>query len=47
MGCCKLAEVDVRKWMNCFLTHVHDYDTDYSLDLMELMPHILKKKGLL
>ena len=47
MGCCKLAEVDVRKWMNYFLTHVHDYDTDYSIDLMELMPHVLKKKGLL
>ena len=47
MGCCKLAEVDVRKWLNYFFTHVHDYDNDYSLDLMELLPHRLKQAGLL
>ena len=47
MGCCKLAEVDVRTWLNYFFTHVHDYDNDYSLDLMELLPHRLKQAGLL
>ena len=45
MTCCKLAEVDVRKWLNYFFTHVHDYDNDYSLDLMELLPHRLKQAG--
>ncbi len=45
MGCCKLADVDVRKWLNNFLTHIHDYDTDYSRDLLELLPHNLKKAG--
>ena len=45
MTCCKLAEVHVRKWLNYFFTHVHDYDNDYSLDLMELLPHGLKQAG--
>lgn len=47
MGCCKLAEVDPKKWMNYFLTHVHDYDNDYNLDLADLLPHNLKEKGLI
>ena len=38
MGCCKLADVDPKKWMSYFLAHVHDYDTDYKLDLTELLP---------
>ena len=47
MGCCKLAQVDVRKWLNHFFTHIHDYDQDYSRDLLELLPHNLKNKGIL
>ena len=47
MGCCKLAQVDVRKWLNYFFTHIHDYDNDYSRDLLELLPHSLKQKGIL
>ena len=38
MGCSKLAQVDVRKWQNHFFTHIHDYDEDYSFDLLELLP---------
>ena len=47
MGCCKLAQVDVRKWLSHFFTHIHEYDNDYSRDLMELLPHNLKQKGIL
>ena len=47
MGCCKLADVDVRKWLGFFLSHIHDYDKDYSRDLSELFPHNLKKAGIL
>ena len=47
MGCCKLAQVDVRKWLSHFFTHIHEYDNDYSRDLMELLPHNLKQKGTL
>ena len=47
MGCCKLADVDVRKWLGYFLSHIHGYDTNYSRDLSELFPHNLKKAGIL
>ena len=47
MGCCKLAEVDVRKWLGYFLNHIHEYDYDYSRDLSELFPNNLKKAGIL
>ncbi len=47
IGCCKLANVDVRKWLNYFFTHIHDYDKDYSRDLLELLPHRLRQKGIL
>ena len=47
MGCCKLAQVDVRKWLNHFFTHIHDYDEDYSHELLEILPHNLKQKGIL
>jgi len=45
IGCCNIAGVDVRAWLKYFLTHIHDYDTDYSKDLIELLPHNLKKAG--
>ena len=47
IGCCKLAQVDVRKWLNYFFTHIHNYDADYSRDLLELLPLRLKQKGIL
>ena len=47
MGCCKLANVDVRKWLSYFLSHIHDFDNDYSRDLAELFPHRLKESGIL
>ena len=47
MGCCKLAQVDVRKWLNHFFTHIHEYDNDYSRDLQELLLRNLKQKGIL
>ena len=46
MGCCKLADVDFRKCTTYFLQHIHEYDDDYSKDLTDFFPHILKKKGL-
>ena len=38
LGCCKSAGVDFRGWMIHVLTHIHDYDNDYSRDLAELLP---------
>lgn len=38
LGCCKAAGVDFREWLIHALTHIHDYDNDYSRDLAELLP---------
>ena len=43
----KLANVDVRKWLGFFLSHIHDYNTDYSSDLSELFPYNLRKAEIL
>lgn len=45
MGCCKAVDVDFKTWMNYFLTHVHEYDNDYSKNLEELLPLSLKNAG--
>lgn len=47
MGCCKLAGVDFRKWTTYFLTHIHEYDNDYSKDLADFLPLRLREKGIL
>lgn len=46
MGCCKAADVDFKQWMNYFLNHVHEYDNDYSKDLVNLLLHFLKEQGI-
>jgi transposase len=38
LGCCKAAEVNFRDWLVYLLSHIHDYDNDYSKDLAELLP---------
>jgi len=44
LGCCKNNDVNFRDWMIFFLENVHKYDTDYSKDLAELLPHNFKKQ---
>ncbi len=39
LGCCKATDVNFRDWMVYVLSRIHDYDTDYSKDLAELLPH--------
>ncbi|MBR1433522.1 MAG: IS66 family transposase [Bacteroidales bacterium] len=46
MGCCKAAGVNVYDWLVYFLSHVHEYDNDYTRDLDELLPGNLRAKGL-
>lgn len=46
MGCCKAAGVNVYDWLVYFLDHVHEYDNDYTRDIAELLPGVLKGKGL-
>ncbi|MBM6884267.1 IS66 family transposase, partial [Bacteroides caecigallinarum] len=47
MGCCKAADVDFKGWMHYFLNHVHEYDSDYSKDIAELLPSSLKDKKII
>ena len=42
MGCCKAQDVDFRTWMIHFLEHIHEYDTDYTKDLADLLPASFK-----
>ncbi len=42
LGCCKASEVNFRDWLVYFLSNIHDYDNDYSKDLVELLPHNFK-----
>ena len=42
MGCCLLDDEDFLKWLTYFLLHIHEYDDDYSKDLTDFFPHILK-----
>ena len=44
LGCCKNNDVNFRDWMIFFLENIHKYDTDYSKDLAELLPHNFKKQ---
>jgi hypothetical protein len=46
LRCCKAAEVECRQWFVHVLNHIHDYNTDYSMDLAELLPHNLKSQQL-
>lgn len=39
LGCCKAVDANFREWMVYVLSHIHDYDTDYSKELAELFPH--------
>lgn len=42
MACCKEHGVNFRQWMVFFLENIHSYDTNYSRDLAELLPHNFK-----
>lgn len=45
LGCCKAVDANFRDWMIHVLNHIHDYDTDYSKDLAELLPHNWVKRN--
>jgi len=44
LGCCKAHGVNFRQRLVYFLDNVHNYDTDYSKDLAELLPHNFAKE---
>jgi len=38
-GCCKACEVNPREWLTDVLSRIPAYNSDYSKDLAELLPH--------
>ena len=42
--CCKMADVNFRKWTVYFVTHIHEYDN--SKDVADFLPQRLKEKGI-
>lgn len=47
MGCCKVTGVGFPKKILHFLSYIHEYSNDYTRNLAELLPHNLKKLGIL
>ncbi len=43
LGCCKASDVNPREWLTDVLTKIPTYNSDYSLDLADLLPHNWKK----
>jgi len=43
LGCCKTHDVNPREWLIDVLTKIPKYNSDYSLDLADLLPHNWKK----
>lgn len=39
LGCCKASDVNPREWLCDVLTRIPRYNSDYSLDLADLLPH--------
>ena len=39
LGTCKALKVNFCDWLVYVLSHIHDYDNDYSKDLAELLPN--------
>jgi transposase len=39
LGCCKLHDVNPREWLTDVFTKIARYNSDYSLDLADLLPH--------
>jgi transposase len=44
LGCCKASGVNFREWLVYFLENAHHYDSDYSKDLADLLPHNFASK---
>jgi len=39
LGCCKACDVNPREWLTDVLTRIPVYNSDYSLELADLLPH--------
>jgi transposase len=42
-GCCKACDVNPREWLTDILTRLPEYNSNYDLDLADLLPHNWKR----
>jgi transposase len=43
IGCCKACDVNPREWLTDILTRISEYNSNYDLDLADLLPHNWKR----
>ncbi|HOC87781.1 MAG TPA: transposase domain-containing protein [Paludibacter sp.] len=43
LGCCNASGVNPREWLTDILTRIPEYNSNYNLDLADLLPHNWKK----
>jgi hypothetical protein len=39
LGCCKAVDVNPREWLTGILTRIPEYNSNYDLDLVDLLLH--------
>jgi len=39
IGCCKASEVDPQQWLTDVLARIPEYNSNYNMDLADLLPH--------
>ena len=45
LGCCKASDVNPREWLTDVFTRISLYNSNYDLDLADLLPHRWKKSN--
>jgi transposase len=45
LGCCKASDVNPREWLTNVFTRIPLYNSNYDLDLADLLPHNWKKSN--
>jgi len=43
LGCCKASDVNPREWLTDVFTKISLYNSNYDLELADLLPHRWKK----
>ena len=45
LGCCKASDVNPREWLTDVFSRIALYNSNYDLDLADLLPHNWKKSN--
>ncbi|MBN1187205.1 MAG: transposase domain-containing protein, partial [Bacteroidales bacterium] len=44
LGCCKANEINSREWLTDILTRIPEYNSNYTMNLADLLPHNWKSE---